>query len=443
MSTEQITTQKKTLRSGHHDGTYVTGKGLTLTEAIRGETGKVELVNTTDQGIEATIEFKREYENPVVVAYIITRNNDQSIEARVKNVTSTNCVIFTEEPDDQSHSKPEYVGYIILESGSHITDNGYRIEAGIHTTEKVRRGGYTDFSGDEIKFNKIFTSTPVVLHSLNTYNNGAFATSLATNVSIEGFEIAQELAETKKQSKEETIGWIAFEQMNGKGNITDVKGEVGIITTSDKTGVEDKANITIDFNTSFFNRPDIVVKGQTINGLDGYWVRGAGAWSKELVRVYAEEDQTTDKERSHTIETFGYAAFESNSILRSIRSYGERISEVFNLRGTSIIQPMVTTWKTDNYSKLTIDMKYSEDDGISWSDWISCDYAGTLPGMPIAGELDGYLLQFKYAFNIDVEVPPHLTEFTVTSGDAIIIKEGINVGGYATDGSDWNTKRIL
>lgn len=443
MSTEQITTQKRTLRSGHHDGTYVTGKGLTLTEAIRGETGRVELVNTTDFGIEADIEFKREYQNPVVVAYIITRNNDQSVEARVKNVTSTGCIIFTEEPDDQSHSKPEYVGYIVLESGSHITDNGYRIEAGIHKTEKVRRSGNTNFSGDEIKFNKIFTSPPVVLHSLNTYNNESFATSMIQNISLESFELAQELAGTKKQSKEENIGWIAFEQMNGKGNITDVKGEVGIVETTSETGVENNPIVTIDFNTSFFNRPDIVVKGQTMNDDDGYWVRGAGAWSKDLVRIYAEEDQRSDKERIHKAETFGYAAFESNSILKSIRSYGERISEIFNLRGISIIQPMITTWKTDNYSKLSIDMKYSDNDGISWSDWIACDYAGILQGLPIVGELEGYLIQFKYGFNIDVEVPPHLTEFSVTSGDSIIIKEGINVGGYATDGSDWNTKRIL
>lgn len=442
MSIEQITTQKRTLRSGHHDGTYVTGKGLTLTEAIRGETGRVELTNTTDYGIEATITFKKEYDTPVVVAYVITRNNDQSIECRVKNVTENSCVIFIEEPDDQSH-KPEYVGYIILEAGSHITENGYRIEAGIHETDTVRRSGNKDFTGDSIIFNKIFTTTPVVLHSLNTYNNSAFASTMVQNVSLESFEVSQELAGTKKKTTTEQIGWIAFEQMNGKGNITNVKGEVGIIDTTDNTGVDDNNGSLIDFSTSFVNRPDIVVKGQTMNDDDGYWARGAGAWSKELVRVYAEEDQRADKERSHKKEKFGYAAFEASSILQTIRPNGERISEVFDMRGISIIQPMITSWVADNYSKINIDIKYTSDGGISWSDWTPCNYAATLPGFPISGELMGYKLQVKYSFESDVEVPPHLTEFSITSGDAIIIKEGINVGGYATDGSDWNTKRIL
>lgn len=442
MSTEQITTIKRTLRSGHHDGTYVTGKGLTLTEAIRGETGKIELTNTTDYGIEEAIEFKREYDTPVVVAYIITRNNDQSIEARVKDVTSTGCVIFVEEPDDQGH-KPEYVGYIVLEAGSHITDNGYRIEAGVHSTETARRSGATDFSGDEIKFNKIFTSTPIVLHSLNTYNNGAFASTMVQNVSVEGFEVSQELASTKKSVASETIGWIALEQMCGKGYITNVKGEVGIVEATEDTGVDGKNGVTIDFGTTFVSRPDIIVKGQTMNDNDGYWARGAGAWSKELVRSYAEEDQRGDKERNHLPETFGYASFDSDSILRTIRPNGERISEVFDMRGITINQPMITTWTADNYSRITVDVKYSNNDGVSWSDWIACSYASALPGIPITGELMGYKVQFKYSFVSDVEVPPHLTAFSVTSGDYIIIKEGINVGGYATDGSDWNTKNVL
>ena len=441
---QQFKTIKNTLRSGYHVGTKVTGDGLTLTEAIRGETGRVELEGDIGHSDFVNITFRKEYDNPVVVTYIITRSGGtQSIESRVTDVTSTGCKIFMEQPNNKIHNK-EYIGYIVLEVGAHITEHGYRMEAGLHETENARRPKQTDFVGDEIKFSKIYKSTPIVLHSLNTYNNKTFATTMISEVTVDGFTVAQEFAETKKTSSKEKIGWIAFEPMIGKGYITDVRGEVGKITPTNDTGVDDKPATLIEFNTVFSNRPDVIVKGQTMNDNDGYWSRGAGAWSKELIRVYAEEDQRTDIERHHPSETFGYVAFDETSLLQSLRFYGERISDIYELVNVSIDQALITTWKTDNYSKMEVSVKYSADNGLSWSEeWIPCEYAKPVPGLPISGDLDGYFLQFKYSFNSDVSVPPHLTEFTVKYIDTPVIIEGINVGGYATNGYEWNSRRIL
>jgi len=72
------------------------------------ETGQVELTDTIDLGVKAQIEFRHVYNDPVVVAFINTRNGDESVSPRVKDVTSTGCTIYMQEPDHQNHS-PETV----------------------------------------------------------------------------------------------------------------------------------------------------------------------------------------------------------------------------------------------------------------------------------------------------------------------------------------------
>ena len=439
----EIKSIRKTLRSGIHDGTHVTAGGLGLTETLRGETGRVEISGTIDSNNTSTmVKFKKEYESPVVVAYVITRNGGQSVEARVKDVTSDSCVIFLEEPDDENHN-PETIGYIVLEKGSHITENGYRIEAGLHKTSKARRGGQTDFTGDEIKFSKMFKSNPAILHTLNTYNNNTFATTMVQNVTPDGFELSQELAETKKPSAEEDVAWIAFETMVGKGFITGIRGQVGIVEATRATGVDNAPGITIDLSAGFKTRPDIVVKGQTMNGSDGYWARGAGAWSSYLVKTFAEEDQRSNTERSHTVETFAFAAFENGSEINTIRKVGYKTSDVYKLSNIDIRYPLVTVWESNNYNAIGIQVKVSKDYGVSWSDWLTCEYAKQLPELPTTGELDGIEIKFKYTFFNDVEVISQMSEFRVETNGTVVIIEGNNVGGLAKDGSDWNSKRII
>lgn len=440
---EQITSIRSALRSGRHNGTLVNGDGLTLAEGIMGETGRVELLDTIDKGFVAEIKFKREYKSPVVIAYITTRTGNQSVEVRVKDVTPTSFFIFMEAPDDATHSK-ETACYFVIEAGSHITTSGYRIEAGVLNTTIARKSDSpADFKGEYIKFGKLFTKTPVVLHSLNSYRNNMFATSMIQKVTTDGFEIAQELAETKKTSANEAIAWIAMEPMQSKGQITNVKFEAGIVDKQTGTSIENNIDITIPFKSGFSKAPDVLVKGQTMNNTDGYWARGSGAWSKDQIKVYAEEDQKNDSERTHPAEIFGYVAFDPSSLIRVMNPTGERLSDIFDLGAFVVNRPIVTTWKSNNYSKVNVFVKVSSNYGIRWSDWLPCGYAKTIPGLPPGGDLSGYSVQFKYTFMSDINLIPNLTEFTLSTDKMMILIEGLNVGGYATDGSDWNTKKIM
>lgn len=431
---EQVTSIRSTLRSGRHTGTLVNADGLTLAEGMMGETGHVDLNDTIDKGFTVTVKFKREYKSPVVIAYGITRTDNKSVEVRVKDVTATSCVLFMEAPDDSAHGK-ETASFLVIEAGSHITTSGYRIEAGtISTTIARKSDSGSDFKPEYIKFSKLFTQIPVVLHSLNSYRNNMFATTMVQKVTTDGFEVAQELAETKKVAANEIIAWVAMEPMSGKGQITNVKCEAGIIDKRLETSIENNKDVTIQFKAGFTTAPDVLIKGQTMNNTDGYWTRGSGAWSKDTTKFYAEEDQKTDSERTHPAEIFGYVAFDNNSSIRVINSTGERISDVFDLGDFVVNRPLITTWKSNNYSKVGVFVKVSSNYGIRWSDWLPCSYAKVIPGLPLGGDLSGYSVQFKYTFLSDINLVPDITEFTLATDKMLVLIEGLNVGGYATDG---------
>eukprot|EP00957_Ditylum_brightwellii_P025469 1925545-Ditylum_brightwellii.AAC.1 len=176
---------------------------------IVGETGRVVLSDTIDEGNVANISFRHEYTSPVVLAFINTQNGVESIAPRIKEVTATGCIIFMQEPDHQGHMA-ETVSYIVAEKGRYELDDGLIFEAGAIETDKGWEKGEI-FEGDQITFSQSFQHPPAVLHSLNTHTNEDFTASLVTKITSHGFEIAQEYAETGGWNiVEETIAWIAF-----------------------------------------------------------------------------------------------------------------------------------------------------------------------------------------------------------------------------------------
>lgn len=297
------------------DGTSVqevTIDGSVVWTATRpiAETGRTSLSTTIDGGEQDSISFNNSYNNPVVVAYVPTRGGGQSYCHRVKDVTSTGCTIFAEEPDNQGHAT-ETVCYLVVESGSWVTPEGVQIEAGIHTSNTVRQAGNGTTYGDSISYSSSFSSTPVVLATLNTYNNNSFMATQVNSVGSGSFKISQERAETSTSESTEDIAWVAVEA--GSGSLNGNSYEAGRGSDGSNDGVDDNAHrISL---SSFSTTPDIVVHGQTMNGNDGYWARGDGTWNSSTVDVYAEEDQEGDSERGHANETFGWFAIEPNSTI--------------------------------------------------------------------------------------------------------------------------------
>ena len=276
-------------------------------ERFVGETGQVILTSTVDGGVSTTVTLRNKYANPVVVAFINTRNGGQSVQARVRSVSKTSFQIFMQAPDNQAHAA-ETVSYIVMERGRHVLDGGLVVEAGFVNTSTVHSGGQS-YVGDAKSFTSAFSATPAVLHTLNTHNNNDFMASMVTGVGTSGFQIGLERAETGKTVVSETVAYMAFSV--GSGTTNGAHYQVGQGADGIADGVTNTPqNIPL---SNFSSSPNIVVSVYGKNGLDGCWARGAGAYSSTLQSVFAEEDQIQDAERSHADESFAYAAFPANT----------------------------------------------------------------------------------------------------------------------------------
>ncbi|MCD6531942.1 DUF2341 domain-containing protein [bacterium] len=268
------------------------------------EVGTVSVNSTIDAGTVVPVSFSKTYTNPVVVAYIATRNGGQSVDVRVRNVTSSGFEVFMEEPDNEGHAT-ETVCWMVAEAGSWIgIDDALRIEAGTHSTSSVHREG-SSFGGDVVNFGNSFSSTPSVFATLNTYNNGAFMSTHTHGLSTTQFVVQQEAGGSGAPAATETIGWIAISRNSGTND--GIEYQIGYHSTDgDNDGVDDTPE---QISYSFSGTPVLLVQGSTANGSDGYWARGAGTYSSTSADFYAEEDQVGDSERSHADEAFSWAAF--------------------------------------------------------------------------------------------------------------------------------------
>jgi MSHA biogenesis protein MshQ len=281
--------------------------------AVVGETGSVTLDSSIDDNVVETVSLNYSYHSPVVVVYIPTRNSGETIDARVKNVQSDSFEVFMEEPDNQGHAT-ETVSWIVMEEGEYTLSDGTMVEAGTLSTDSVHGGG-DSFGGPTVSFDWAFSSSPVVVHSLNSYNNEEFMSSVSTGIGIDGFQLEQEAMETGISASEETIGWIAFENIDGPST---VNGSTYYVDRQpgdgDNDGVEDSSE---SLSYSFDSQPDVVVDTQTATGDDGMIARGAGTYTASEASFYAEEDRIRDGERTHTDTGFGMVAVASGTVLKS------------------------------------------------------------------------------------------------------------------------------
>ncbi|KKN42490.1 hypothetical protein LCGC14_0712740, partial [marine sediment metagenome] len=356
------------------------------------EVGSVDISNTIDQSVINSIDFKYVYRNPVMVAYITSRNEDESVEVRIDNVTESGCDIFMEEPSNGGHAS-ETINYIVIERGEWTFPDGTEIKARQILTDKSHQGSSSYSDWEVIDFSKQFITKPVVLHSLNTYNNKAFKTSIVSDVNTTAFKIQQESAESGTTTSEEVISWIAIEA--GKsGTINGIEYETIVENDGDNDGVDDNGHI-FSFSQSFGKTPLVIVKQNSANDGDGSWARSDGILIPTNHITNAEEDQVGDSERTHPDEYFGMVAFKDAfkygyNYEYTPRSYfGVKSVEHIELTLTGISNSQQLT-KQQNITNSVpfITMKQSE--GDDWDD-IMCDVYFSDTGIPtIHAERAGY-----------------------------------------------------
>ncbi|MBD3216470.1 MAG: hypothetical protein GF311_27905, partial [Candidatus Lokiarchaeota archaeon] len=276
---------------------------------------QIELTNSIDQGYSYHYEFDYTYDDPICIGYIITNNEDESIDVRFDNVTSSSCDIFMEEAPDGAVSysaghASETVAILVVEAGQYTLPDGTKIEAGKISTSKHYKKSSSD-QWETITYATSFSATPVVLHSLGTYNNGEFKSTNAKDVTSSSFKVTQMTAETNTATATEEIHWVAIE--GGKtGSIGGIQYETHVgADDSDNSGMSDNG-YTITYSNTYSSAPIIISKATRIDGGDGLWSKGHGTHTNSQHITAACEDQDADSERGHTSEAFSSFIIESN-----------------------------------------------------------------------------------------------------------------------------------
>lgn len=299
------------------------------------ETGRSQVNTTVDNGGWVTVNLQKSYTNPVVIAGYVSHNNDNSLSARVRNVTGTSFQVGVQSPCESYNrfngttppaantcpSSPwlsESIDWIVIEQGTWVFPDGTKIEAYNHVTSTTRSRFGSSNARDSISFTHTYSSAPAVIHGVSSYNDPNWISSvvwgdstnkgtLPNNVS---FSLAMEGAEAATSHGSETLGWMAIEIGSGtnSGN-TYSAGRVSRIIDRHNDECQQ-----IGLGATFSAAPNVVVKKNTMSGGDGAWVRSCGAIAGTTnFRVHMEEEQVNDGDRTGVDEAASWFAFESGS----------------------------------------------------------------------------------------------------------------------------------
>ena len=193
------------------DGVHLSERiGFLAVEAGRGTLGglAIEAGSTTANHLWRTVTFSSPFPSvPVVVAQAVTRNGDQAIARRIRNVTATGFQVRVQEEqaNDGVHLF-ETIHWIAAEPGTGTTSAGPRLAVG-RTADAVTQAFFT------IGFGGAIVPNPVLIADMQTFD-GTDPTALrhqnltTTSVQVKAEEEQSGDAETDHTT--EVVGFIAI-----------------------------------------------------------------------------------------------------------------------------------------------------------------------------------------------------------------------------------------
>ncbi|GEM_PF-3829677 len=179
------------------------------------------------------VEFSKSFVDPVVVIKPASLNDPSPAVVRVRNVGAQGFEVRIQEweyleilLDNSPAHAEEQVGYVVMERGSYMLEDGTRIEAGWFDTN-------TTSSFGTISFAQPFTVPPVVISSVVTYNDEGMIDEAAVigrmgNIDATGFGyMLQEQGVNGQTHVTERASFIAWEP--SQGTQSGISFEVGRI----------------------------------------------------------------------------------------------------------------------------------------------------------------------------------------------------------------------
>ncbi len=293
------------------------------------------VVHSETQGAFNLVPLQAQHNVAPVVIPVAEDRGSNSCTTRIKNVTSTNFEMKCVEPEswDGGHIDMEN-HYIAVEPGVHSIDlvgggTTTIVAACVSTTEVQHNcgAGCGTAGWEAVSFGHVFSTPPIVLHSINTMNSESgtppttvsepFLTSVIETGSITttGFNIALERSENATGTVvAESVCFVAMEPVGcatldfGGGETVDY---MAANTAVNIDGWDDGCDVGegADFGTCFSDPPVVVASKITNNGADGGWPRQCGAVTATAARFTIDEDTAVDAERNHSPEQLSFMAF--------------------------------------------------------------------------------------------------------------------------------------
>jgi len=256
------------------------------------EAGEVQLNHTWSR-----VNFSSTYDQPVVVAKIMSYNESDPAIIRIKDVNRTGFSIRIQDWNNGGHTR-ETVSFLVMEQGKYVLPDGTRIEAETFRTSAT--GSFVQQT-----FKQRCSVPPVVMTSISSYNDDTPVTGRMRNISTSSFQyMMQEREASSGRHSTETISYITWEPSN---NIID-----GIRYSVGNTGRQVKETFfRNNYNTqnhyTFQRAPIVVVDMQTTYGSDTASLRCRNN-NATKIDIKVEEEQSRDSEMYHTKESIGYIA---------------------------------------------------------------------------------------------------------------------------------------
>lgn len=246
------------------------------------------------------VSLNQNFNQPVVVAGPLTLNGGDPCVVRIRNLTGSGFKIRVDEYEylDESHNT-EIVDFIVMEKGRYVLDDGTAIEAGSLQTDTT----WPYFQS--IYFKQSFIEKPVVMTSVVSENEAQAVTGRIQNITSLSFQYSMQEEEVSDQvHAPEKINYIAWEPSSGVVN--GLKFEVD----RTKNYITDEFT-SLNFQNTFQEPPVFLGDMQTSDGSNPANLR-IDSKTKRSVWIKVDEEQSKNSEVSHTTESLGYLAIESN-----------------------------------------------------------------------------------------------------------------------------------
>ncbi len=273
--------------SGGSNSTNPTNGFSVPPECTGGGGGNLQAGNVTSDENIRTVSLTG-FTTPRVVTGPPSFAGSQPTPVRVRNVTGSSFQHDIPEWDylDNLHAN-ETLGYLALENGAQ-TLGSLDAEAG---SVNINQNWTT------VNFSQSFSSAPVVVAQVASFNGSQGVTNRIRNVTANSFEIQLEEEEANDGTHNvERVDWIAIETGSTTvGGRSLVVGRTGNSVTD--------AWFTINYSS--VSGPTFIADMQTTDGGDTAALRHRNLGSTS-VQVKVEEEQSLNTEVAHTTEVIGY-----------------------------------------------------------------------------------------------------------------------------------------